>query len=191
MPEKGERQASTGHQPKPAASEDRLNERIGVLTRREAEARILAPLIEALGREFGRDRVIEIVRAEIVEIARRQGRALAKTMGGDSLELLAESMHAWTKGDAQGGDALEIEVLEQDEDAFDYNVTRCRYAELYQALGLAELGFVFSCNRDFALIEGFNSEIELTRTQTIMQGAPYCDFRYRRRAAPHEASDGG
>jgi len=81
-------------------------------------------------------------------------------------------------------------VLERSDDVFDYNVTRCRYAELYQALGLAELGFVFSCNRDFALIEGFNGGIELTRTQTIMQGAPYCDFRYRKRAAPPETNDG-
>ena len=185
MSEEVSRQSSTGHPPESDASQDRLNERIGVLTRREAEARILAPLLEALGREFGRERVIEIVRAEIVEIARRQGRALAETMGGDSLELLAESMHAWTKGDA-----LEIEVLERNEDVFDYNVTRCRYAELYQALGLAELGFVFSCNRDFALIEGFNSDIELTRSQTIMQGAPYCDFRYQKRAATPETNDG-
>ena len=33
---------------------DTLNEKIGVLTRRETEARILAPIIEALGQEFGR-----------------------------------------------------------------------------------------------------------------------------------------
>ncbi len=35
---------------------DTLNEAIGVLTRREVEARILAPVIEALGDEFGRDK---------------------------------------------------------------------------------------------------------------------------------------
>ena len=29
-----------------------------------------------------------------------------------------------------------------------------------------------------ALIEGFNQDITLTRTQTIMQGAPFCNFRY-------------
>ncbi len=42
---------------------DRLNEQIGVLTRREAEARILAPLIAALGREFGQERVARTCRA--------------------------------------------------------------------------------------------------------------------------------
>jgi hypothetical protein len=33
------------------------------------------------------------------------------------------------------------------------------------------------------MLEGFNGEIELERTQTIMQGAPCCDFRYRRKPA--------
>ena len=46
---------------------DQLNAKIGVLTRREVEARLLAPLIEALGAEFGRERVIAVVRDAIVD----------------------------------------------------------------------------------------------------------------------------
>ena len=76
-------------------------------------------------------------------------------------------------------DALEIEVLAQDAEQFSFNVKRCRYAEMYRALGIPELGAVLSCNRDYSLIEGFNEEVELTRTQTLMEGADYCDFRYR------------
>ena len=52
----------------------------------------------------------------------------------------------------------------------------------------ADLGAVLSCNRDYSLIEGFNPEIELVRTQTIMQGAPCCTFRYARRR-PAETSE--
>jgi hypothetical protein len=44
---------------------------------------------------------------------------------------------------------------------------------------MARLGPMLSCARDFALIEGFNPQIRLTRTQTLMEGAPFCDFRYR------------
>lgn len=39
------------------------------------------------------------------------------------------------------------------------------------------------CTADFATAEGFGPDIELTRTQTIMQGATHCDFRYRRASA--------
>lgn len=169
-----------------SAPPDTLNARIGVLTRREVEARILAPVIDALGEAFGREQVIEIVRRAIINVAKEQGAQLAASMGDNSLAALAESLRFWTQDDA-----LEIEVLAQDTERFEFNVTRCRYAELYRALGIPELGAVLSCNRDWALIQGFNPEIELTRTQTIMQGAPFCDFRYRCSSLhPIELQDG-
>lgn len=152
---------------------DTLNE-IGVLKRREIEARILAPLIAALAAEFGRERVVEIAQRVIVDIARRQGRALAEQMGGNSLPHFVQSKENWVKGGA-----LAIEVLQASDTAFDFNVTCCRYAEMYRALGIPELGAVLSCGRDGALGEGFNAGLTLTRTQTIMAGAPVCDFRYR------------
>jgi hypothetical protein len=46
---------------------------------------------------------------------------------------------------------------------------------------MLEFGKILSCNRDGALIEGMNPEIRFTRTQTIMEGAPFCDFRYETR----------
>ena len=72
-------------------------------------------------------------------------------------------------------------MLEDSTGRFNFNVTRCKYAEMYAALGIPELGTLLSCNRDAALIEGFNPEISLERSQTIMEGAEYCDFRYRRK----------
>ena len=163
----------------PSTIPDTLNARIGVLTRRETEARILAPIIDALGATFGRDEVIDVVRQTIIRVAQEQGGQLAEQMGGDSMAHFADSLQYWT----QGG-ALETDVLEQSDEVFNFNVTRCRYAELYRALGIPELGAVLSCNRDFALIEGFNGEVELERTQTIMGGATHCDFRYRLKPQP-------
>jgi len=157
------------------APPDTLNARIGVLTRREVEARILAPIIDALGDAFGREAVIAVVRDAIIRIAREQGAHLATTMGSDDLPAFAESLRFWTQDNA-----LELEALAQDGERFDFNVTRCRYAELYRSLGIPELGAVLSCNRDWALIQGFNPDIDLERTQTLMQGAAFCDFRYRR-----------
>ena len=151
---------------------DTLNE-IGVLKRREIEARILLPVIETLANEFGRDRVIPMVRDIIVGIAREQGREIAQQMGGDSLSRFATALGDWQKGDA-----YRMDVLEQSDERFSFNVTRCRYAEMYRALGIPELGALLSCNRDFALVEGFNPDVKLTRTQTIMEGATHCDFRF-------------
>ena len=162
--------------PETPLSPDRLNA-VGVLTRREIEARILAPVIEALSAAFGRERVIQIVRETIQQIAREQGRQHAEQLGGNRLADFVRGREPWLRGDA-----LSVETLQATETQFDFNVTRCRYAEMYRALGIPELGAVLSCGRDGALSEGFNPALKLTRAQTIMEGAPCCTFRYRLQA---------
>jgi hypothetical protein len=152
---------------------------VTLLEQREIEARIVGPLIRAFITELGVEKTLSIVRSVITELARESGDALAKSLGEASLLAFASSLDRW-----RAGGALEIDLLEQAEDRLSFNVTRCRYAEMYRALGLADLGSSLSCQRDFALIEGFNAGIELERTQTIMEGAPYCDFRFRRAVAP-------
>ena len=152
---------------------DTLTTRLGVLARREVEARILAPIISALGDEFGREKVVDVVRDTIIRIAQEQGDDLAQTMGGNGSQSFLDSLQYWTKDEA-----LTIDVLEHNDEKLSFNVTRCRYAELYKSLGIPELGAVLSCNRDFALIDGFNKNASLTRTQTIMEGATHCNFRY-------------
>lgn len=153
---------------------------IGVLRRRLIEARVIAPLLDAMSAEFGAERVRTIARDVIVRLAQEQGAQLADSVGGCSLAHFAGTLERWT-----ADDALRIDVLEQSSEHFDFNVTRCRYAEMYRELGIPELGAVLSCNRDAALIEGFNGEVEFSRTQTIMGGASHCDFRYTlRRAGP-------
>jgi L-2-amino-thiazoline-4-carboxylic acid hydrolase len=166
--------SSMRHTPTTEASSQlgRLNG-IGVLTRREIEARIVAPLLDAIGREFGRERVMEIAREVVIQIARDQGEQLATACEGRSLAHFAETLENWKKDDA-----LKIETLEQTETTLSFDVIRCRYAEMYRALGIPELGAVLSCNRDWALIQGFNPDVRLTRDQTIMEGAPFCPFRY-------------
>ena len=160
-----------------ASQPDYLND-IGVLKRREIEARIVAPLLQALGERFGRAEVLALARDVIINVARAQGGELAQAMNGNGLTQLAGSLAAWQKDDA-----MRMDVLAQSDQEFAFNVTRCRYAEMYCALGLEELGALLSCNRDAALIEGFNPQVELRRTQTLMQGAAHCDFRYRVKTA--------
>jgi hypothetical protein len=145
-----------------------------LLAQREIEARIVGPLVRAFAGEMGSEKTLAIVARVIQELARESGAELARQLGDHTLDALAGSLDRWREGGA-----LEIELLERSATRLSFNVTRCRYAEMYRALGLADLGGSLSCQRDFALASGFNPEIELTRTQTIMQGAPFCDFRFR------------
>jgi hypothetical protein len=52
------------------------------------------------------------------------------------------------------------------------------YAKFFYEIGEPELGFLLVCGADFPMTEGFSDGVKLTRTQTIMQGATHCDFRY-------------
>ncbi len=156
------------HNPSPPL--DYMNA-VGLLNRREIEARLLGPLLDALGAEFDRQRVWEIARGIIQEAARQQGFQMANSMEKNDLEHFAEIQETWKKDNA-----ILTEVLELSNQKFSFNVYRCRYVEMYQHLGMTELGKMLSCERDYALIEGYNPDIHLTRTQTIMEGADICDF---------------
>jgi len=148
-----------------------INE-IPVLLRREIEARIAGPLIKAFMDEFGREKTIEIASGVILKLAQENGRDLAARAGGNSFDDLSNATKQWS-----AGGAIQRKVLDKNETNYDFNITRCKYAEMYKELGLADMGFIFSCGRDGSMYSGFNENIKLERTQTIMQGADHCDFR--------------
>ena len=151
---------------------DELTQKIGVLMRRETEVRILIPFLQDLYKEFSKEKILNILEKTIKEIAKRQGKELSKEYG-NNVDAFLDTLKFWTKDDA-----LEIDVLEKSDSKLSFNVTRCKYAEMYNALGISDLGAVLSCNRDAALIEGFNSKASLDRKETIMSGDKCCTFRY-------------
>jgi len=74
---------------------------------------------------------------------------------------------------------MKIEIIRENDKELFFDVTYCGYAEMYEKMGIKQFGSILSCSRDFPFMEGFNPDIKLTRTKTIMQGAEYCDFRYQ------------
>lgn len=148
---------------------------VTLLEQRQIEANVLAPLIKAFQREFGIERTNAIVHEVITNIARKHGEALATQQEeGTPIEKMAAGLSRFS-----AGGALEVEEVDHSNDRYAFNITRCGYAEFYKKMGIPELGFLLSCSRDFALTEGMSPDLQLTRTQTIMQGAIHCDFRFR------------
>lgn len=159
----------------PKGSADPATEgEIGILQRRKIEAAIIAPIYEGMVREIGEERAQAILDEAISKAAIAAAKSFAdKTEGGADLLTFQALQSLWTKDDA-----LQIEVVRADARHFDYNVTRCRYAEAYRDMGLGKIGHLLSCNRDGVFCQGYNPDIKMTRTQTLMQGADHCDFRY-------------
>ena len=151
---------------------------ITMLQQREIEARVLAPLIRAFCREFGEERALETARRAIRETARESGRAVSAAHGGGLESLKKNCVEKFNEGGA-----LTVTPRRDDEECCAFDVTRCKFAELYKELGCADLGAVLSCERDAAFLEGFDENLELVRSETLMEGGARCDFCYRKRGA--------
>lgn len=148
---------------------------LSLLERRRIEAQFAKGIFDVLEEEIGRTRAVEILSKAIVRLAEAAGASFAEGRSGGRKDLVAyaEILPVW-----QEGGALEVDLAVREPGRLEFDVTRCRYAEMYHELGIPELGAVLSCNRDGAFCTGFNPAIALTRTKTIMEGAERCDFRY-------------
>ncbi len=146
-----------------------------MIERRRIEATILKHVYETLkashGDAIARTTIAESVRRSSIE----QGRQMAAEAGGEtSLQSFAAIMPRWSQDDA-----ITMEMKESTDTKLEFNITRCRYSEMYKEMGLGEIGHLLSCQRDGTFCEGYDKHLKLTRTQTIMQGASHCDFKYK------------
>lgn len=147
---------------------------MAMLERRRIEAMVLKHVYETLkashGKEVAQRTIADAVRASAIE----QGQQMAAQVGGKtSLKTFIERQEPWTRGGA-----LTIDVKEKTDTTYVFDVTRCQYAEMYRQMGLGEIGHLLSCQRDATFCEGYDPRLKFERTQTIMQGASHCDFRY-------------
>ncbi|MDP6689201.1 MAG: L-2-amino-thiazoline-4-carboxylic acid hydrolase [Alphaproteobacteria bacterium] len=145
-----------------------------MLERRRIEAEILALVYDEMKSEFDADTAQRIIANAVRKSSIAQGQSLAEQQGGEtSLAAFIELQQLWT-----AGGTLEIEPGREEPDRFEFKVVRCMYAEMYKDMGLGDLGFTLSCNRDGTLCEGYDRKLKLARTQTIMEGADHCDFKF-------------
>ena len=134
----------------------------------------VVPIIRAMEETFGKDPVHTVLEQRVVsgiEQARNaveyQGREPDFVKAAKGIQFFA------------AGDALKYDILASDRDRLDFDVKNCQYAKVMQELDATDLGYLLICQGDYAA--AYQSGMELTRTQTRMQGADFCDFRYHRR----------
>jgi predicted ArsR family transcriptional regulator len=150
---------------------------IPILEQVKIQAQVLVPLVKALQVELGEERANTLVRSALSGVYRAYGEKWWQTLGDQSL---AEKVVA-TFSVYSAQKSLVYDVIQHAPDEVEVNVTECRFAKFYKLIGAPELGFLLTCSSDYPMAEGFGSDVEFTRTQTIMQGASHCDFRYRLR----------
>ena len=135
------------------------------------QARVLIPIVKALEAELGKERAHAVV-----------GRAIAENWAAFVGSRVAELDSHPARDGSDFAFPVESEVVETSPDSHAANLTSCEFARYFREIGHPEIGALLTCNVDFAVNEKIRPGWEFTRTQTQMQGAPFCDFRWRRRA---------
>lgn len=148
---------------------------ISQIERRKLEAELIGRLYTELCAAMPPDAALGVILATLEKAAFEAGQEFAKSApGGPSFEHFKTITDIWG-----AGGAMEYELLEDTADVFRLNATRCGYAEAYRDMGLpAELVRSLSCNRDAPFARGYSDRLEFTRTMTLAENGPHCDFLY-------------
>src|ERR1051325_5331047 len=128
---------------------------IPLIEQAKIQAQVLVPLVKRLQAELGEERANAIVRNALGEHYRKLGEKQWRTQAAESV---GDNMASAFKRFAAGG-GLDYEVVRQARDAFDINVTGCRYAQFYKAIGAPELGFLLVCSADGPMAEGAGMQL--------------------------------
>ena len=151
------------------------NAPLPMLEKRRIEAAIIKNVFDVLEDRHGRKEAEEVISEAVIKSAIEQGKEFrAKHDGVPDLEDFAALSSLW-----EMGGVLERDILVKTPERYEFNMVRCGYADMYREMGLSDIGHLLSCNRDGTFCVGYNPDMKLTRTQTIMKGANHCDFRYR------------
>lgn len=138
------------------------------------QAQLLVPILKEFQKELGKEKVDEIVERATAPIWRGFGEYWWKSTPGTPTKKISAAIDMFAIGDA-----IDVEELERSETGYDFNITRCSYAEFYKGLGEPELGSLLVCGVDDPMTEGYGGNVELERKCTIMKGAKRCEFRYK------------
>ena len=140
---------------------------ISQLDAAKIQARVLIPVIKALENEHGKEKTYRIV-----------GKAIADSIANFmSARMTQRDIHPadLDYGETPTGSS---EIIEHTDKSFAYNVTKCGFAEYFRNKGEPEIGYLMLCATDFAIADALCPNWDFRRTQTIMEGASHCDFRY-------------
>lgn len=153
-------------------NQHRPSPQVTPLDRRAIEIRVAAAFHEAATEIAGPETAAAIFAEAVGLLADYAAQDLAK---GDALSL-SDLWEVWRTLGGDGRLDLHLDVL--DDRVLQFHVDRCAYAELYQELGLAELGVAFSCRRDKPFAEALVPGVKVEQSQTILEGANRCEFTY-------------
>jgi hypothetical protein len=151
-------------------------DKISLLELTRIQAKVLVPVVRALRKELGTERANQIVADALRGWSRELYGKIGEEMTGRPAEKFDAILQTWMP---KIGTDVDMDVVRQTPEHWDFNITGCRYADFFRQLGEPELGALLLCEQDIHVTDVVGRpDVKLERTQTIMKGAQYCDFRW-------------
>ena len=153
-----------------------LESQIPYLDRVKAQSEVLVPVLKLLRKELGEKRANELVYGALRDWSRNAFASAGSKKKGSGYQI-------WSAMDEElaklTGDDISYETLREDSEALDLNVTSCKFAQYFKALGEPELGAVLTCEVDHHMAAVSKQEVRLDIDKTIMKEDKLCSFRYK------------
>ena len=153
-----------------------VDPKLSLLDKTRIQAQVLVPVLQVLRAELGKARADAIVKQALRDWSKQLFAAIGDSVDG-SLRRKWAAMHTAMAESTERD--VTVDMRRHDKEALEFDITHCRFAEFFRALGEPELGALLICETDFDIAAAGGSAVTLTRDQTLMQGAPSCTFRYK------------
>ena len=149
---------------------------ISMLDKVKIQAQVLVPVMRALRAELGRDKADALVKGALRDWSKGLFAEIGKDIEGSPYRKFATMNTALADVTMQ---EVSFDMHRRDKQALEFDITSCRFAEFFRALGEPELGALLICHVDADIADAGGDEVRFSRTQTLMQGASCCNFRYK------------
>jgi predicted ArsR family transcriptional regulator len=153
-----------------------VDPRLSLLDKTRIQAQVLVPVLQALRSELGKAKADAVVKQALRGWSKQLFAAVGNGVDGSPRRKWAAMHTAMAEITEQD---VTVEMRRHDKEALEFDITHCRFAEFFRALGEPELGALLICESDFDIAAAGSGEVSFTRDQTIMEGAPSCTFRYK------------
>jgi len=153
-----------------------IDPKLSLLEKTRIQAQVLVPVLRALRAELGKEKADAIVKETLRQWSKDLFAAIGNSVEGSPRRKWA-AMHT-AMAEVTERDVA-VEMRRKDKEALEFDVTQCRFAEFFRALGEPELGVLLICATDYDIAAAGAGEVNFAREQTLMQGAPSCTFRYK------------
>src|SRR5215470_14743176 len=105
---------------------------LSLLDKTRIQSQVLVPVLRALRAELGKEKADALVQRALRDWSRQLFAAVGEGLEGSPRRKWATVQSAWNDVTAK---EVEFETLRHDSEALELDVTHCRFAEFFRALG--------------------------------------------------------